>query len=74
MKSLRSQLEEMLATINEKAPVIASFAKKSGKSEKDVEDMWNKIKKSLIGQGHKESDDNFFALLTGSLKNSLKIK
>jgi len=71
MRSLRDQLQEL---INEKAPVIASFAKRSGKSEKDVEAMWHKIKKSLIDQGHKESDDNFFPLLTGSLRNSLKIK
>ena len=70
MRSLRQQLQDILET----NAVISSFAKKSGKSEKEVEAMWKKIKASLLAQGHKESDDNFFALLVGSLKNSLHLK
>lgn len=54
--------------------IIKSFAKKSGKPKKEVDAMWQKIKASLISQGHKESDSNFYALVVGSLKKSLKIQ
>ena len=53
--------------------IIKSFAKKSGKSKKEVDKMWQKIKASLIDQGHSEKDKEFYPLLVGSLKKSLKL-
>lgn len=54
--------------------IVNSFSKRSGKSVEEVEKIWNKIKDSLISQGRKETDDNFFAILTGSLKKALKLE
>ena len=45
-------------------PVIVSFAKKSGKSEAEVEKHWNELKK--------EYGDNYEAIV-GTLKKILKI-
>ena len=54
--------------------IVKSFAKKSGKPKKEVEKIWQGIKSSLMDQGHDPKDPNFYALLVGSLKKSLKIK
>ncbi len=52
--------------------VIKSFAKKSGKSEEEVEKLWNQAK----GMASKKNlkDDAFFAFATASLKTMLNIK
>jgi hypothetical protein len=63
----------LLGLLTETNAVVKSLADKSGKSADEVEKMWKKIKQSLIDQGKSEDDENFFALLTGSLKNALKI-
>ena len=63
----------LLGLFCETASVVKALADKSGKSVSDVEDMWKKIKKSLIDQGRSEDDKNFFALLVGALKKALKI-
>jgi len=54
--------------------LITSFAKKTGKSAKEIEDIYNKIKDSLKDQGKGEEDENFYALLVGSLKKALKLE
>jgi hypothetical protein len=61
-------------SLDETAAVVASLASKSGKSVADVEKMWDAIKKSLKEQGHKESDDNFYAMLVGGIKKNLGLK
>jgi hypothetical protein len=52
--------------------VIKSFAKKSGKSEADVEKLWNQAKGMASEKGLK--DDAFFAFATASLKTMCGIK
>jgi hypothetical protein len=54
--------------------VIKSFAKKSGKSEAEVEKMWDSVKASLIKGGASESDENFYPKLTGIVKKNLKLE
>lgn len=54
--------------------VIKTFAKKSGKPKKEVNGMWKELKSSLIDEGHKETDADFYPLLVGSLKKALNIK
>jgi hypothetical protein len=54
--------------------IIKSFAKKSGKSKPEVEKAWKGIEQSLLDQGHKKSDTNFYPMLVGALKKSLKLK
>lgn len=63
----------LLGLVCEASAIIKSLADKSGKSTEDVDAMWKKIKKSLIDQGRSEDDENFFAILVGSLKKALKI-
>ena len=62
-----------LLKINEPADLIKSFADKSGKSEKEVEDAWNSIKKDLLNKGEDEEDPDFYKKLVGILKKALKI-
>lgn len=52
------------------AAIIKNFSKKSGKSEKEVEDLWKKAK-SLAAKGGRKDD---FAYITGILKKMLKIE
>ena len=54
--------------------VVKSFAKRTGKSVDHVEKIWNAIRDSLISNGHKETDDNFYPMLVGGLKKALKLK
>lgn len=56
------------------APVVKSFAKKSGKSEAEVEKMWKEVKASLLSQGKSEKDENFYSLLVGIMKKNLKLE
>ena len=53
--------------------VVKSFADKTGKSVDAVERLWDEAKASAKKQGHKETDDNFYAIVTGILKKMLKI-
>ena len=53
--------------------IIKSFAKESGKSVGEVEKLWNQAKESAKKEGKKESDDSFYAYVTGTLKKMLKI-
>lgn len=57
------------------APSIMSFAKQTGKSEKEIERLWDKAKRLAKEEGHKESDgDDFYAYVTGILKKMLGIE
>jgi len=56
--------------------IVKSFAQKSGKSEADVEDYWNKAK-GIVSKQYpevKDGSEQFYKLLTGVLKNMLSIK
>ena len=55
------------------ANIIKSFAKKSGKSEKEVEKLWNKAK-SLTKKEYpkvQEDSERFYKIVTGMLKKML---
>lgn len=54
--------------------LIKSFAKKSGKSEEDVERLFKKIKQSVKDGGTSETDESFHARVVGGLKRGLKIE
>lgn len=54
--------------------IIKSFAKKTGKPKSEIEKHWKGIEQSLLDQGHSKKDTNFYPLLVGSLKKSLKLK
>ncbi len=58
------------------APMIKSFAEKSGKSEKEVEDLYKKAEGIVKKQYEltKEDGDKYYALVTGVLKKSLGLK
>lgn len=52
------------------ASIVTSFAQKTGKSEKEVEKLWDTAKEQAAEQGKKED----FQYITGILKKMLKIK
>lgn len=54
--------------------IVKSFSKKTGKSEAEVEKLWQKAKQSAKKQGRKESDPKFYNLVTGILKKMLKLE
>jgi hypothetical protein len=56
--------------------IIKSFAKKTDKSEKEVERLWDKSKKIVADQYDNvdPDSDQFYALTTGILKKMLSIK
>lgn len=54
--------------------IIKSFASKSGKSEDEVEKLWNKAKSIANDDGRDENDDDFYPYVTGILKNMLGIE
>lgn len=68
-----SKYSEFLYRLVESKELMKSFADKSGLSIKEIEDMWDSVKQSLLDQGKKETDDNFYSLLVGILKKNLKI-
>lgn len=57
------------------AALVKTLAKKSGKSESEVEKLWKEVKAQLKGQGMKESEGSkFFGTLVLVLKRKLGIK
>lgn len=56
------------------APLVKKFAKRSGKTTKQVDKMWNSVKQSLIDQGHSEDNSNFYPMLVGIMKRNLGLK
>jgi DNA-directed RNA polymerase subunit H (RpoH/RPB5) len=55
-------------------PQIKSFAQKAGKSVSKVERLWDRAVELAKDNGWKESDDKFYAYVTGILKKMLSIK
>jgi hypothetical protein len=55
------------------SPAVKSFASKTGKSFAEVEKLWDKAKE-IAKKDHNESDENFYAVVTGILKNMLGLK
>jgi len=51
------------------ANIIKSFSEKSGKSEQEVEQLWNKAKEKAAQGGHEEDYD----YIVGILKKMLSI-
>lgn len=60
---------ESYGSLEETPAQIASFAKKSGKSKKEVERLWNKAKKLAAEQGREED----WPYIVGILKRMLGI-
>ena len=56
------------------ASLVKSLSKQSGKSIDHVESLFKKAITSALEQGKKESDKDFYPLVTGILKKMLKIK
>ena len=52
------------------APLVKSFASKTGKSVDEVERLWDKAKSRAAEQGHEEEYD----YIVGILKNMLKLE
>lgn len=72
---IKEDLYDNIIRILEPAGIIHSFALKSGKSEAEVEDMWNKAQDIVKDEYKKgEDDEGFWALVTGTLKKMLDIK
>lgn len=65
--------EDFLCRICETTALIKSFADKYGKSEEEVEELWDKAKEVVKKDyGRTEDDENFYSLLVGILKKMLK--
>ncbi len=54
--------------------VVQSFAKKTGKTFDEIEDVWNTISDEWKKSGIDKEDDKFFPVLVARLKKMLKIK
>ena len=72
-QELNEDETDFLLDIVETSALIKSFAEKTGKSEAEIETMWQDIKSGLIKSGKKESDESFYALLVTALKNKLNL-
>lgn len=59
----------------EPAGVVHALAQKVGKEDTEVEKMWNEAKE-IVSREHKinEDDENYWALVTGTLKKMLNVK
>jgi len=74
---IREDILEDIVDLTEKEEVIKSMANKSGKSEKEVEKLWNNAKEiasDTFGKKEKDFKDKEYAYAMGVLKNSLGIK
>jgi len=58
------------------APAISSFAKQSGKSEAEIEKLWDKAKATASKEypDVAKDSDKYYAIVTGILKNMLGLK
>lgn len=55
-------------------PLIQSFAKKTGKSIKFIENIWDETKKEMLASNkYKESDDSFYPILVSIIKKKLHL-
>ena len=71
--SLSESDTELLISLVETSALINSFAKKSGKSAKDIDALWNKIKSKLLSSGKSETDNSFYPILVSILKKQLNL-
>lgn len=55
-------------------PIIKSFAKKSGKDIKYIEDMWNKVLLKVKETYKDKNEDDQYSIVVGILKKNLNIK
>lgn len=53
--------------------IVKSFAEKTGKSESEVERLWNIAKDEVGKKGIPEDSDRYYKIVTGILKRMLKI-
>ena len=66
--------EELLIRLTETNSLIKSFADKSGKSEQEVELLWDKAKELVKKEYNKsEDEDEFYKILVGILKKMLGV-
>ena len=65
--SKSQEILDELHSMNEPAGMIKSFADKSGKSEEEVEKLFDQAKKIAAEAGQKDN----YAYITGVLKKSL---
>lgn len=73
--TISEDLYDTIIRMLEPAGVLHSFALKSGKPQAEVEDLWNKAKGIVSSEYHKsEDDENYWALVTGTLKKMLGLK
>ena len=56
------------------APVLKSFAKKSGKSIEELERYWNEAKKAATEKGLEKDSPQFFAFVTAIVKRRAGLK
>lgn len=56
------------------SPIISSFANKSGKSEKEVERLWNDTQKIVKREYPDKTEEDFYRLVVGILKKRLGIE
>lgn len=64
--------EDFLLRLCETNALVVSFAKKYGKSEKEIEKLWNDTKEIVKANYNvTEKDDRFYQLLVGILKKRL---
>ena len=73
-ENLTDENRSLILLLTEATAIIKSFAKKSGKSEDEVEKIWKEIKSQLKSKGKVESDKDFFQNLVGILKIRLRVK
>jgi len=64
-------IQEQLGPINEPSSVVKSFAAKSGKTEDEVEKLWDKLKDQAEEKGF--TGDRLYRYVVGTLKKILKI-
>lgn len=74
VKQTSNELWRLRESVEEDMPsnVVKAYAKKYNKSVDSVEKIWNKIKEGLLSSGHKESDDNFWAIVNSSTQKALE--
>lgn len=67
---------QKLGSKNMPNSVVQSYATKSGKSVKYIEDMWKEIEKSVRANPKYKnlSDDRIYAIVNGSVKRNLGLK
>lgn len=69
-QKLIQTVKNLITIKNETTAIISSLAKKSGKTEKEVEELWKKAK-SIVQKQYpkvKEGTERFYQIVVGILK------